>query len=170
MKRIILVSIAFLLIAFTGVVFIKFIKSLRIKTSIQKEMNTIPDFKFYSMDSTEFTRDSLLDSLGVIFIHFHSNCEYCISEIEQIVENSSLLADVEILFISYEDIDLIKEFRGNYNLQNHKQIKMLKDSDNSYYRNFGTSVIPSIIIYDKNGNLVRIFNGEASVDAILKNL
>jgi peroxiredoxin len=170
MKRILLVSIALLLIIFTGVIFTKFLRSLKIKADIQKEMKSIPDFKFFSMDSLEFTRDSLHVSESVIFVHYNSDCEYCISEAEQIVQNSDLFVDVKILFISDENIEQIKEFGRKYKLQNYELIKLLKDPDNSFYRNFGTSMIPSIVIYNKKGELVKEFKGETKVDALLKNL
>jgi len=168
MKRILFFFLAFLMISIASFAIIRIIKSLNFKSRIVNQMTLLPSFEFLSTDSTLFTNDSLLESEAVIFIHFNTECFYCIYETEQLIEFSEHFKNVRILLVSDENLQKIKDYKAKYALEQYPFIEVLKDPDNLYYQYFGTGVIPSIIVYGKKGNLLKDFKGETKIETLFK--
>ena len=168
MKRILFFGFAFLMFFLASLVFVKFVKQLNIKNRIVEQMVSIPQFEFLTLDSTLFTNDSLYPWETVIFIHFNTNCDYCIYETEQLVLFAEQIKSARVLLISEEDLCQIKKFREELNLERFPFIELLKDPGNLYYNYFGTAMMPSIILYSKKGFLIKEFKGETKIETLLK--
>ena len=167
MKRVFL-SVAFIIVALTASLCLKVIREIKLKINIGYEMKILPRFTFYNLDGSAFSNDSISKSERVIFIHFNTCCDYCIYELEQIIQYADDFKQVKVLLISEEDADQIRTLQSKFHLKNFTFIKFLHDRNMSYYSYFGTAIIPSVVIYNSNGELIKQFQGETKIETILK--
>ncbi len=150
---------------------------LVIKTNIkirQYENNnlyaqTLPYFEFYRSVTAMFSSKSLLPGKPVVIIWFNPLCEHCTYETGDILKNFVLFRDIDILFISDAGHDLLAEFSFTYRLDTIPQIRVLQSGYDYFATKFGNPPsVPTTYIYNKEHRLVKVFLGEASVQAIIR--
>lgn len=157
----ILISLSFLIY--------KIINKIHHKKEVLENIKTIPEFSFTSLTGQEFTNKNLLNK-PLLFIYFNSECEFCISEAITIKKNLRELDNVEILFISFEEINLILKFAKDYKLYGYKNITFLQDKNFEFSRIFDVNSIPSTIIYNKNKIFLKKIKGVTKISEILRAL
>jgi len=166
-RKIITGAITMLLVSLLGY---KIVSTINKKNKIQKSIAVLPDFKFYSLENQPFTKDSLLPNQSTLFLFFNTTCEHCQYETEEILKNAGLLSKKNVLYISSQSIQEIKAFDSTYHLTSYPFIILLRDSTSNFYKIFGTSIVPSSVIYNDKGMLVKTFKGEVKIDAIINSL
>lgn len=128
---------------------------------------TIPYFTFATLDGKPFVKDSF-DTVRTKFIfYFNSECEHCQKQGEWLSKDIDVFKNLEMVFISYEEIDAIKNYRDKYNF-NQENITFLEDLRLTFSNLFGAETFPSILIYSKDGKLIKAFRGETKVNEILE--
>ncbi len=136
------------------------------KTTVEAAKN-IPYFTFTTLDGKRFTKDSF-DRERIKFIYyFNSECEHCEKQGSWLAKDISTLDNLEVVFISFEEMDAIKNYRDKYNF-NRDNITFLQDSRLTFSDKFGVEKFPSILIYNKKGKLIQKFEGETKVKDLLK--
>jgi thioredoxin-related protein len=73
------------------------------------------------------------------------------------------------MFTSEKD-SLTKVFAHTYGLDTIKNVQVISDEKNEMHAAFGVKSIPTIFIYDAKGKLLKRYNGETKIEAILKAL
>ncbi|MDC9721897.1 MAG: redoxin domain-containing protein [Urechidicola sp.] len=138
--------------------------------TIVKATEEIPYFTFYTLDQQRFVKDSF-DSERVKFImYFNSECDHCQKQArwlrKGLQENSTSFKDLEMIFISFEEMSMIKEYRDKYQFT-QSNITFLQDSRLTFADKFGVGSFPSILIYSKEGKLIKKFEGETKIEEVL---
>lgn len=136
------------------------------KQEIAKRLETIPEFHFKTLLNKEFNRTHLKQNTATIFIYFNTECDYCIHEAESILENLELFEDVYLLFVSNESISDIKAFAELHQLLNQKNIAFLYDHTDTFSSGFDANSIPFILIYNKDGILLKKHKGQLKPQTI----
>ena len=131
-----------------------------------KAAKTIPYFTFTTLDNHRFTKDDFDNVRTKLILYFNSECEHCEKQGKWLSDEISSFDDLELTFISFEEMDAIKSYRDKYNF-NRKNITFLQDSRLTFSDKFGVETFPSILIYTKEGKLVKKFEGETRVTTIL---
>jgi thiol-disulfide isomerase/thioredoxin len=167
MWRKISIALIMVLVLFLGY---KVINAINNKQQIKEAIATLPAFKFYTLQNKPYTKDSLLQNQSTLFLFFNSTCEHCQYETEQILKVAGQLSNKNVLYISSQSIREIKAFDSIYHLTNYPFIKLLRDSTNNFYKTFGTSMVPSSVIYNDKGMLMKTFKGEVKIEAIINAL
>lgn len=147
------------------------IRMINIKQQQQirnKNIEHIPLFTLKEMSGKIFTNENLKKNIPVIFFYFNTECDFCQAEIEDVSKNIQKFKGVQLLFVSFEDIQEIKEFQTGHKLDVYDNVVFLCDYKNSFYDMFGIDHLPSSIVYDKHGNLLSRNNAAVKVDYILK--
>ena len=127
----------------------------------------IPYFTFATLDGKPFVKDSF-DKVRTKFIfYFNSECDHCQKQGKWLSEEIEVFKDLEMVFISYEELDAIKNYRDKYNFH-QDNITFLEDTRLTFSNLFGAETFPSILIYSKKGELIKVFNGETKVNEILE--
>ena len=138
--------------------------------TIVKATEEIPYFTFYTLDQQQFTKDSFDLERVKFILYFNSECDHCQKQArwlkKGIQENPSTFKKLEIIFISFEEISMIKEYRDKYQFT-QSNITFLQDSRLTFADKFGVGSFPSILIYSKEGKLIKKFEGETKVEGVL---
>ena len=138
--------------------------------TIVKATEEIPYFTFYTLDQQRFTKDSFDSERMKFIMYFNSECDHCQKQArwlrKGLQENSTSLKDLEMIFISFEEMSMIKEYRDKYQFT-QSNITFLQDSRLTFADKFGVGSFPSILIYSKEGKLIKKFEGETKVEDVL---
>lgn len=156
------------LIAFMGY---KVVSKINTKKAIAENIKTIPAFSYASIiDDTAFTNESLVANKSTLFIYFNSECEFCNHEAEMVQQNIEKLKNVQLVFVSYEAKEKIKLFANQYQLLDHANIHFVCDTKASFATTFDVKSLPTVVIYNKNKELVEKIKGQVKIETILGKL
>ncbi len=168
LKRILKFLVLVIIFAFIFYLCFKIYSGIVNKKEIAEKTERLPDFNFYTPDGASFLPKSLAKNHSTVILFFNPECHHCTCEIESIINNSALFGNTEILLVSDQPGVLLKQFSQQYNLNNYPHIEILY-ADYGHIRSaFGTVFVPETFIYGKNHDLLKVFKGEVSAEAILK--
>lgn len=121
----------------------------------------------FDLDSTRFFPQSNRKS---VIVYFDSECDHCQYELDQIISNTEKFIKADVVLTSSESIRAIKQFvETNYPVA-PDNIRFLKTNPDEASKTFGSLAVPQIFIYGADGVLMKKFNGETKIDAILQYL
>ena len=137
------------------------------QNTTDSEIIEIPYFTFYTLDSQRFTKESFDNTRTKFILYFNSECSHCEKQAKWLSKEIELFSHLEMIFISFEEMDAIKKFRDTYKFT-QKNITFLQDTRLTFSNKFDVESFPSILIYTKKGELIHKFEGETKVEKILK--
>jgi thioredoxin-related protein len=83
-------------------------------------------------------------------------------------QNIEQLKAIQVVFISYEPIEKIKQFANNYKLLNYDNIYFLSDSKITFASTFDVKSMPCLVLYDKENNLIEKIKGQVKIETVLQ--
>ena len=129
---------------------------------------TIPNFVLKNSKGGFFSNPNLQPNTPSVFIAFHPECEHCQYEAKSINAKQKDLQGIQfVLFTSASD-SATHSFSKAYGLDTLKNIHVVVDSTNEMRRLFDVKTIPTVFIYNAQKQLVKRFNGETKIEAIIK--
>ncbi|GAB4016117.1 hypothetical protein GCM10028808_43530 [Spirosoma migulaei] len=129
----------------------------------------IPSFKAELLGSKILTKDQIDTSKSTIFIYVHPECDHCIHEAKELVSKAKILSSVNLILLSSSSLQDLEQFDKKFSLK--KAITAIQIARLSYkdaVEKFGFNSIPSALIFNRSGHLVKRFKGEVSIDKLLK--
>lgn len=141
--------------------------NLNHKKEVAERIKTIPNFSFKTIENTDFTQNNISNNLPKLFIYFNSECEFCNAEAGKIQENLERLKNVQLLFISHEEINGIINFAKKHQLENKPNIIFLSDSKLEFSELFDAKTLPFMLLYSKENKLIKKFKGITNPKKIL---
>ncbi|MDT0553244.1 peroxiredoxin family protein [Urechidicola vernalis] len=126
----------------------------------------IPYFTFYTLNSERFTKDSFDKKRTKLILYFNSECDHCAKQAKWLRKEIDLFSDLELTFISFEEMSAIKAFRDKHDFT-QPNITFLQDARLTFANKFGVGEFPSILLYSKKGKLIHKFEGETRVENII---
>lgn len=163
--KILLIVLVLALLAYLGY---NVVTKMQQKKAIAAQLQTLPAFAFKTLNNTMFTNANLQAKKATIFIYFNSTCDFCQHEAQSISENLDQFSNVQFLFVSTEDTEIISQFATQYNLHNQPNITFLHDTTDTFTTAFGANSIPYLLIYDQSQNLIKKHKGQLNANGILK--
>jgi len=160
--------IPILVLALLGYLVFSVVTKIQFKNAIEKKLETIPNFSFITLDKKVFTNSDLKLNTPTVFIYFNSDCDFCQYEAQSISEHSTYFKNVQLLFVSTEDILTIKNFAISYDLLNQSNISFLQDNTDTFSNRFDANSIPFLLVYNKDQVLVKKYKGQLKPTAIMK--
>ncbi len=148
----------------------KVVTKIKHKKEVAENIKTIPAFSYKTINGEVFSNKDLGNDTPTIFLYFNSECEHCQSEAEQIRDNVEKFANVQLVFISFEDPKKIEAFATKYKLNHYDNIDFLCDSKVSFSITFDVKSLPTIILYNKNKKLIEKIKGQTKVETLIKKL
>jgi hypothetical protein len=136
---------------------------------IKEHISKLPQFSFATLQNTSFN-SSCITQGPVLIVRYHPECEHCQYEISALIKNKVLASKIKILLISDADKNKIVKFLDQFHINDIPKIIPLLDTVSIFSDVFGKDIVPSNYIYDKELNLVKVFNGEVKIETILKYL
>ncbi|WP_423149150.1 TlpA family protein disulfide reductase [Rubrolithibacter danxiaensis] len=137
----------------------------------QQPSGTIPDFTFYKLDNTPFTKKQLKNNgKKIMFIFFDITCSHCQEEITDIGKHYQSFKNVEFYMVSMDEVPGIRKFMGSYGkaLNGKSNVTVLRDANREFIPRFQPDRYPALFLYTSQGKLIKFFSGEKSAASILK--
>lgn len=168
LKRIITFIILGVSLIVTGYLFYKIYTGIVNKNEIVRKRERLPDFCFYTLHGEKSYPERINNDNSTVIIFFDTECHHCTYEIENIIKNAGSFINTNFFLISDQPVKILKRFSEQYKLYKYPQIEILYADYQDITSVFGTVVIPETFIYCKDNNLLKVFKGEVSTEAILK--
>lgn len=103
-----------------------------------------------------------------VFIAFHPECEHCQYEAKDIHERHTDLENVNVVMFTVAKDSMTKAFSKQYGLDSLKNVHVIADTTREMEKIFDVKTIPTVFIYNAQNQLVKRYNGETKIEAILK--
>ncbi|HEY8734184.1 MAG TPA: thioredoxin-like domain-containing protein [Puia sp.] len=163
MKRVLIATMAFLLISF-----VKAQTPNNVTEAPYLKNPGIPPFRLLEVDSVHFvTKDDVKKNHKVLFMFFSPECEHCKHQMRDILADFNKFKDIEIVMATFQPFDEMKSFYNYFRIADHSNIIMGRDEKYllpPYYR---MQSLPFLALYDKKGQFITRFEGNQKVDTIL---
>jgi thiol-disulfide isomerase/thioredoxin len=169
MRKIILV-LAILFFTVSAIFLVSGIfRKMQKQNRITEKISTLPSFSFLTLTDETFNSSEIKRG-PVLLIRFHPECEHCRYEISEILKSNIPASGTSVILVSSADPDSIKEFLDRFDYSGYPSVIVLADTSYSFGDIFGSEIIPSNYIYDKDLELVKVLHGEVKTETILKYL
>lgn len=140
------------------------------KNEIAQNIKTIPKFSYQNIKGGIFSNQNLKKENATIFIYFNTECEFCNEEAKMIKDNIKSLKSFQLIFVSFEKPENIKLFSQKHQLSNYDNVYFLCDSKVTFASTFDINTVPSLVLYDKNFNLLEKIKGQTKPEILIKKL
>ena len=143
---------------------------LLFEASGQTPSATIPDFTFYQLNGTPFTKSQITGNTKVLFIFFDISCKHCQKEVEEIGKNYKEFSRMSLYMVSLDEPAHISAFMDKYGkrLKDKKNVTLLHDKDRVFIPKFSPTKYPALFIYSAKGKLIQYFGGEIKIKELIK--
>ena len=168
MKKTLKIVIPILVISLLVFMGYKVVSKINHKKQVAENIKKMPTFSYLTLDNKVFTQENLVQNTPTLFIYFNSECDFCNHEAEMVQQNIEQLKDIQVVFISYEPVEKIKQFANNYKLLNYDNIYFLSDSKISFATTFDVKSMPCLVLYDKDNNLIEKIKGQVKIKTVLE--
>jgi hypothetical protein len=169
MRKIILAGVVMIFALSVSFLVSGIIKKRQTQIEIAGKISKLPSFSFTTLEKGSFN-SSEITSGPVLIVRFHPECEHCRYEIKEIFSSTIPASGVRVIMVSNADADSIKKMLLPYDLAEYPSVITLADTSYSFGEIFGSNMVPSSYIYDKDLELVKVLYGEVKTETILKYL
>lgn len=138
------------------------------KETVTNRIKTIPTFTAKTLDNIEFSKDNLIPDTPSVFLYFNSECDFCKHEAKSIRNAIDEFNEIQLIFVSSEPLEKIRDFSKNQGLYNKSNIVFLQDATGNFSQQFNAMSVPYTLAYDKNQKLIKTHRGQLSAKGILK--
>ena len=167
MKKIVFRFVAYVLLFMLGFLSYNVVYEITEKQQAAEMRQSLPAFSFQGLAGQAFELGDLAAGRPTLVIYFHPDCDHCQYEARAVRDSLHRFAEANVLLVSNEPIERLREFGEAYDLLGTPNVHILHDANGDFKRLFGTSSVPSIFIYNRNRELVKHYKGETKVEAIL---
>ena len=136
---------------------------------LAEKIARLPSFSFMTLTNETFNSSEIMKG-PVLVIRFHPECEHCQYEISEILKSNIPASGTCIIMVSSADPDSIRKFISQFDYSDYPAIITLADTSYIFGDIFGSDMVPSNYIYNKELNLVKVLYGEVKTETILKYL
>jgi len=123
MKKIIALGISFLVIVTITVFGYKIIEDAVQQAELRKGYEKLPDLVSLPLvDSSSYSLFNLSDEKGILVTHFSTECAFCESELNSVLDHGNLVAAASILLISTQPDSQLQQAKKKWNLHQYPDI------------------------------------------------
>jgi hypothetical protein len=135
----------------------------------RQTVSVLPDFSFFKLDGTSFTRNNMKAGVKSIIIYFDPGCDHCQHEVEAIGKRYNEFKDVAFYLVSANEKTQISSFMQTFgkDLNGRNNVTVLHDPELQFFYKFSPTTFPAIYVYSFQGKLIKQFSGTTKVDDLL---
>jgi thiol-disulfide isomerase/thioredoxin len=157
------------------ITFIVFLTAFLLRGIVRKVHNSeliaeniarFPVFSFITLSNETFNSRNIKEG-PVLVVHFHPECEHCRHEISEIFRSQIPESFTSVILVSAAHPDSIKVFLKKLNSSDFATVIPLADTAYKFEDVFGRGIIPSIYIYNRKLELIKVLRGEVKTQTIL---
>ncbi|WP_445713547.1 TlpA family protein disulfide reductase [Flavobacterium sp.] len=168
MKKKLKILIPILIISLLAFMGYKVMSKINHKKQVAENIKKMPNFSYVTLENKVFTQENLMQNKPTLFIYFNSECDFCNHEAEMVQQNIKELKDIQVVFISYENLEKIKSFAAKFKLLHHDNIHFLSDSKITFAATFDVKSMPCLVLYNKENNLIEKIKGQVKIETVLE--
>jgi peroxiredoxin len=168
MKKTLKILIPILVISLLAFMGYQVVSKINHKKQVAENIKKMPAFSYVTLENKAFTQQNLAQNKPTLFIYFNSECDFCNHEAEMVQQNIEQLKAIQVVFISYEPVEKIKQFATKFNLLHHAKISFLSDSKINFATTFDVKSMPCLVLYDKDNNLIEKIKGQVKIETVLE--
>ncbi|MEM9721883.1 MAG: redoxin domain-containing protein [Bacteroidota bacterium] len=129
---------------------------------------SLPQFSFSDLDGKAFTYAQLRSDIPTIVFFFDPYCEHCQQQATWMKEAKNELTNVQQIWVTTEEPIAARDFGEKYLGGDWDNVHILIDKQFLFDGYFGYSQIPSIYLYNNQGQQVKAFDKETPADVLLR--
>jgi len=130
----------------------------------------VAPFNIKLTNGQQFKAEQLVKG-PVVLIYFSPDCDHCQNFTQDLVKNYSVVANKQVVMITFQAMDMLNPFVKKYKLNQYPNFKVGTEGTSYVVRNYyNIRSFPFIAIYDKTGKLVKTYEGEQPHAEIFKTL
>ena len=133
-----------------------------------KQNKKLPDFELETPANGKFSTAKVKKNAPVIIMFFSPGCDHCIQQFEAMQKRIGEFKNHQIIMATIQPIEELAAFNKKYQLQKYPNIVTGKDANFFFPPFFEIANFPYLAFYDKQHNLITTFEGNMSVDDMLK--
>jgi hypothetical protein len=127
----------------------------------------LPPIRLVTGDGKVITQKEVANDANLFVMLFNPTCEHCQEETILLAKNIYLFKKTKALLMAAEGMkDYLEYFESATHVSEYPTLQMGLDSSKFIDKTFRYLDLPQINIYDKDRNLVRIFNGDTPLDSL----
>ena len=162
-KTIIAIILAAIFIAFAVLIVLKSLN----QTAQAQHPQRLPAFRFLNLQHESLAIDTV-DGAHSVVIFYSPGCAFCEHEGAELSRNAKQFAGCKLFFVTMEPLDSAKAYTIRHQLLSHDGYYSLVDTTRLSVMEFGIRTIPTTFIYDRNKNLIKVFEGEINAKRLVK--
>lgn len=148
----------------------KVVSKINHKKEVAENIKKLPKFEYQNINDGLFTNANLKENTPLLFVYYNSECDFCNEEAKMIKESLAEFKNTQILFISFEKNEKIKQFAKNHQLDTYDNVTFLCDSKATFATTFDVKSLPCLVLYDKDKNLIEKIKGQIKGENLIKKL
>ena len=121
---------------------------------------------------TQLNKESLtskdLKKQETIIMYFSPECDHCKHQTTEMINRIKDLSKYQIILVTYQPEEEMAGFQTYYQLQKYANIRMGRDSKFLLPPFYRIQNLPFLALYNKQGELLKTFDGNVKVDMIIK--
>ena len=164
----IIIILTLLIVLTIGWMVYSSITKLKRKEILREFTQKIPDITYLNLDSTNQALKSTINNQPLAIIYFNSDCDICIEEAMEVYEHRIELSEIQLLFISLQNLSSIRLFADSTGLSKMPNVFLGKIDDHVVDHILSIRSTPQVFIYNKAGELTKQFIGQTKIQAIIK--
>ncbi|NBC57754.1 MAG: redoxin domain-containing protein [Bacteroidetes bacterium] len=147
---------------------VQVLSKIQRKDKIEQQLSDLPNVELKDLDGQSINLKDISYAEALAIFYINTECGIChdqMNEIKQIINDENL---PQIVFVSGEDLEVIKNYKENDTIFNHPKIQLVHDYTEHFVIEYDIRSTPHILIYDKAGNLIINQKGFLRADKLLE--
>ena len=136
----------------------------------KEKYQSIPSFSLLNIEGERITEKVLRKNTPVLFLFFDQECDLCHTELNDINSHQNDLSECQMIFFSTQSADSIRSFLEQISFNQVSNMFFLVDENEELIETMEIQATPTAIIYDKNGVLLKRFNGPVKIETLINYL
>lgn len=136
------------------------------KNLSDSKLSSVPQIEVYDLNDKPLRLDSLCTKEKVIIVCFDTSCEVCHIEAREFLRLQDKFRDSQIMFISNNPIDEIRQFITDNKLESSGYF-FLNDRNYQLVRNYDIPTTPFMLLYIDN-KLYKSYKGGINIEQIIR--
>ncbi|MBL7698404.1 MAG: redoxin domain-containing protein [Chitinophagaceae bacterium] len=133
-----------------------------------KQNKKLPVFEIETVGKGAYSTAKLKKNTPTLIMFFSPGCDHCIHQFEAMQKRMNDFKNYQIVMATYQPIEELAEFNKKYQIQKYPNIVTGRDANYFLPPFYEIANFPYMAFYDKNQQLVTTFEGNLSVDDMLK--
>ena len=131
----------------------------------------VPPFQIIQANGKVFLAGNLPMGKPIVIIYFSPDCEDCHELTTELLTRIKEFNNTSIAMITNMPIDQVKNFVTEFQLGKYSNIYIGTEGD-SYFvgRYYRIGKLPFVALHNKNGDLIKVYDKEISIEDLLLNL